>query len=155
MKDKTEQRRMLTEKQEQFLAEHHYLVEDFLKYRGLPMDEFYDVVIFRFMRAVKQYDERDDLKQYKFSTIANNAMRWALASHFGEERSRNEGVQILSLDYQLGNSGMTLGDVIADESVDVCETVCKKFSQSVKKRRLLHRNLYKNVCLNTFEKEAA
>ena len=56
------------------------------------MDEFYDVVIFRFMRAVKQYDERDDLKQYKFSTIANNAMRWALASHFGEERSRNEGV---------------------------------------------------------------
>ena len=40
MKDKTEQRRMLTEKQEQFLAEHHYLVEDFLKYRGLPMDEF-------------------------------------------------------------------------------------------------------------------
>ena len=41
MKDKTEQRRMLTEKQEQFLAEHHYLVEDFLKYRGLPMDEFY------------------------------------------------------------------------------------------------------------------
>ncbi len=79
MKDKTEQRRMLTEKQEQFLAEHHYLVEDFLKYRGLPMDEFYDVVIFRFMRAVKQYDERDDLKQYKFSTIANNAMRWALA----------------------------------------------------------------------------
>lgn len=37
------------------------------------------------------------------------------------------------MDYQLGNSGMTLGDVIADESVDVCETVCKKFSQSVKR----------------------
>lgn len=78
MKDKTEKAKMLTERQEQFLAEHHYLVEDFLKYRGLPMDEFYDVVIFRFMRAVKQYDERDDLKKYKFSTIANNAMRWRL-----------------------------------------------------------------------------
>lgn len=91
MKDKTKKAKMLTERQEQFLAEHHYLVEDFLKYRGLPMDEFYDVVIFRFMRAVKQYDERDDLKKYKFSTIANNAMRWALASHFGEEKSRLDG----------------------------------------------------------------
>ena len=156
MKDKTEQRRMLTEKQEQFLAEHHYLVEDYLKYRGLPMDEFYDVVIFRFMRAVKQYDERDDLKQYKFSTIANNAMRWALASHFGEERSRNEGVQILSLDYQFNDSSLTLGDVIADERVDICGSVCKKLSRPVvKRRRLLHTTPYKNACIGAFAKEAA
>lgn len=55
------------------MAEHHYLVEDFAVQRFAD-GRFYDVVIFRFMRAVKQYDERDDLKQYKFSTIANNAM---------------------------------------------------------------------------------
>ena len=66
-------------------------------------------------------------------------MRSAVASHFAKKKRRDEDVEILSLDYQLGNSGMTLGDVIADESVDVCETVCKKFSQSVKRRRLLHR----------------
>ena len=127
MKDKTEQRRMLTEKQEQFLAEHHYLVEDFLKYRGLPMDEFYDVVIF-----------------------------WALASHFGEERSRNEGVQILSLDYQFNDSSLTLGDVIADERVDICGSVCKKLSRPVvKRRRLLHTTPYKNACIGAFAKEAA
>ena len=107
------------------------------------------------MRAVKQYDEREDLRRYSFQTIARNHMRSALSNYFRSQKHQKENMQILSLDYQLGNSGMTLGDVIADESVDVCETVCKKFSQSVKKRRLLHRNLYKNVCLNTFEKEAA
>ena len=155
MKDKTEKAKMLTERQEQFLAEHHYLVEDFLKYRGLPMDEFYDVVIFRCMRAVKQYDERDDLKKYKFSTIANNAMRWALASHFGEEKSKNEGVQILSLDYQFEDSSLTLGDIIADERVDVCGSVCEKLSRPVKRIRLLHRTPYKNAYIGAFEKEAA
>lgn len=150
MKDKK-----LTEKQRQFAADNHYVLENFLRYRGMPMDEFYDVVIFRFLKAVQQYDERKDLQKYKFSTIAEYAMRSAVSNYFAKKKRRDEKVEILSLDYQLGNSGMTLGDVIADESVDVCETVCKKFSQSVKKRRLLHRNLYKNVCLNTFENEAA
>ena len=156
MKDKTEKTKMLTERQEQFLAEHHYLVENFLKYRGLPMDEFYDVVIFRFMRAVQQYDERDDLKQYKFSTIANNAMRWALASHFEKEKAKNADVQILNLDYQFKDSNLTLGDTIADDRVDVYETVCEKLSRPVvKRRRLLHTTPYKSACISAFEKEAA
>ena len=93
---------------------------------------------------------------HKFSTIANNAMRWALASHFGEERSRNEGVQILSLDYQFNDSSLTLGDVIADERVDICGSVCKKLSRPVvKRRRLLHTTPYKNACIGAFAKEAA
>lgn len=151
MKDKK-----LTEKQRQFAADNHYVLENFLRYRGMPMDEFYDVVIFRFLKAVQQYDERKDLQKYKFSTIAGVCYAFSCKhTILQKKKRRDEKVEILSLDYQLGNSGMTLGDVIADESVDVCETVCKKFSQSVKKRRLLHRNLYKNVCLNTFEKEAA
>lgn len=53
MKDKK-----LTEKQRQFAADNHYVLENFLRYRGMPMDEFYDVVIFRFLKAVQQYDER-------------------------------------------------------------------------------------------------
>ena len=62
-------------------------------------------------------------------------MRWALASHFGEERSRNEGVQILSLDYQFNDSSLTLGDVIADERVDICGSVCKGKEQTKNLRR--------------------
>ena len=155
MKDKTKQAKMLTESQEQFLTEHHHLVEDFLRYRGLPMDEFYDVVIFRFMRAVQQYDEREDLQQYAFSTIANHAMRSAISNHFAKEKRRNKRAQMLSLDYQFKGSGLTLGDVIADDSVDVCAEVCEKLSRPITRKRLLHRTPYKSANIYAFAKEAA
>lgn len=156
MKDRTKKEKMLTEKQERFLEKYHYLVENFLKYRGLPMNEFYDVVIFRFMQAVQQYDERDDLKKYKFSTIANHAMSSALSNHFVKEKRRNKKIQILSLDYQFEDSNLTLGDIIADERVDVCETVCEKLSRPVvKRRRLLHTIPYKNAYLDALKREAA
>ena len=71
----------LNERQKRFAEEHHGVIESFLRSRGLSVDEYYDVVIFRYLRAVKQYDERDDLKQYAFSTIANNHMRSALGHH--------------------------------------------------------------------------
>lgn len=61
MKDKK-----LTEKQRQFAADNHYVLENFLRYRGLPMDEFYDVVIFRFLKAVQQYDEREICRSINF-----------------------------------------------------------------------------------------
>ena len=93
MKDKK-----LTEKQRQFAADNHYVLENFLRYRGLPMDEFYDVVIFRFLKAVQQYNERKDLQKYKFSTIAEYAMRSAISNYFAKKKRRGEKVDILSLD---------------------------------------------------------
>ena len=151
MKDKK-----LTEKQRQFAADNHYVLENFLRYRGLPMDEFYDVVIFRFLKAVQQYDERKDLQKYKFSTIAEYAMRSAVSNYFAKKKRRDEKVEILSLDYQFNDSSLTLGDVIADERVDICGSVCKKLSRPVvKRRRLLHTTPYKNACIGAFAKEAA
>ena len=129
----------LTERQRKFAEEHHYVLEDFLKYRGLPWDEFYDVVVFRFLRAVKQYDERDDLRKYTFNTIAKYHMRSALSNHFAHLKRQNKNVQVLSLDYPTSyNSGLTLGDCIADERVNICEEVCEKLSRRPKRYRLLH-----------------
>lgn len=129
----------LTERQRKFAEEHHKVLEDFLKYRGLPMDEFYDVVVFRFLRAVKQYDEREDLRKYTFNTIAKHHMRSALGSYFAHLKRQKEKVQVLSLDYPMPyGSGLTLGDCIADESVDICEDICEKLSRSPKRYRLLH-----------------
>lgn len=145
----------LTEKQRQFATEHHDVVEKYLRARHLPFDEFYDVVIERFLKAVQQYDEREDLQQYEFSTIANNAMRSALSNHFAKEKRRSDKVKILSLDYRYGDSNLTFGDKLADEKVDVCKTVCEKLSPTVKRRRLLHRTPYKNAHMYAFAKEAA
>lgn len=129
----------LTERQQRFAEEHHHVLEDFLKYRGLSGDEFYDVVVFRFLRAVKQYDEREDLRKYTFNTIAKHHMRSALGSYFAHLKRQRENVEILSLDYPMSyGSELTLGDCIDDESVNICEDVCKKLSRSPKRYRLLH-----------------
>lgn len=129
----------LTEKQRRFAQEHHYVLEDFLKYRGLPLDEFYDVVVFRFLRAVKQYDEREDLRKYSFHTIAKQHMRSALGHYFEHLKLQNEHIQVLSLDYLIScGSGLTVGDCIADENANVYETVCKKLSRTPKRYRLLY-----------------
>lgn len=145
----------LTEKQRQFAAEHHDVVEKYLRARRLSVDEFYGVVIERFLKAVKQYDEREDLQQYEFSTIANNAMRSAISNHFAKEKRRNDKVKILSLDYRYGDSNLTFGDKLADETVDVCETVCEKLSQPTTRLRLLHKKVYHRAMMCDDVREAA
>ena len=47
--------RPMTQEERDFAEQHHNLVIDFLRYRRLPMDEFYDVVIFGYLSAVQQY----------------------------------------------------------------------------------------------------
>ncbi len=134
----------LTDRQREFASANYKVMEDFLKYRGLPMDEFYDVVVFRVLRAVKQYDEREDPKRNSFSEIANNQMRAALSDYFAR-KERERQFRILSLDYPLATDhNLTLGDTIADESVDVCEEVCEKLSFGQEWPGLLH--TYSEVC---------
>ena len=47
------QEKRLTEEQSAFAEKHHHVVMDFLRRRWLPESEFYDVVIFRYLRAVQ------------------------------------------------------------------------------------------------------
>lgn len=60
----------LTPEQRLFAAEHHSLVYKFLKENHLSSDEFYDVVIFGYLRAVSRYFNEPELQQYSFTTIA-------------------------------------------------------------------------------------
>ena len=45
----------LTKEQQDFAAEHHGLVYKFLNDNHLPEDEFYDVVIFGYLKAVQDF----------------------------------------------------------------------------------------------------
>lgn len=129
----------LTEKQRRFAEKHHDVLENFLRYRRLPFDEYYDIVVFKFLRAVQQYDEREDLKKYSFETIAKNHMRSALGNYFRKKKGEKNKFVFLSFDYPLTESGLTFGDTIADDSVDVCEEVCGKLSRTLGGYRLLHK----------------
>ena len=73
----------LTKEESAFAAEHHNLVYAFLKMKRYPVDEFYDIAIFGYLRAVRTYLGREDLRDlYKFSTIAYKRMGSSISSHF-------------------------------------------------------------------------
>lgn len=64
----------LTAEESAFAAENHDLIKSYLRKRRLPIDEYYDIAVFGYLRAVRKYLARPELQQYKFSTIANRAM---------------------------------------------------------------------------------
>ena len=57
-----------------FAAEHHYLIGQYLNAASLSHDDFYDIAVFGYLRAVRKYLARPELRQYAFSTIAYRAM---------------------------------------------------------------------------------
>lgn len=81
----------LTPEQKTFATNNHGLVYKFLNENQLPEDEFYDVVIFGYLRAVRRFFVETNLQKYSFSTIAWNCMRVDLFNynkmHFRKKRN--------------------------------------------------------------------
>ena len=65
----------LTNYEQLYAAIHHDLVFRFLHKNRLPKEEYYDVVIPGYLRAVRRYWTEEDLRRYQFSTIAWGCMR--------------------------------------------------------------------------------
>ena len=68
----------LTKEQQTFATAHHSLVYKFLNENRLPEDEFYDVVIFGYLKAVRDYFSDLTAQQFTFSTIANRRLKFCL-----------------------------------------------------------------------------
>lgn len=64
----------LTEAESEFAAEHYPTIHRYLHMAGLSENDFYDIAVFGYLRAVRKYLARPELRQYKFSTIAFRAM---------------------------------------------------------------------------------
>lgn len=81
----------LTPEQKTFATDNHGLVYKFLNENQLPEGEFYDVVIFGYLRAVRRFFVETNLQKYSFSTIAWNCMRVDLFNynkmHFRKKRN--------------------------------------------------------------------
>ena len=68
----------LTKEQQAFATDHHGLVYKFLNENHLPEDEFYDVVVFAYLKAVKDYFNSPSAQKFSFSTIATRQMKFRL-----------------------------------------------------------------------------
>lgn len=99
----------MTQEERDFAEQHHDLVIDFLRYKCLPMDNFYDIVIFGYLSAVQQYF-RDPPSGVKFKAMAFRAMKDSVLRE-GEYHSRAKrcGVTV-----SLEDAGSTLTDLRQD-----------------------------------------
>jgi RNA polymerase sigma-70 factor (ECF subfamily) len=78
---------VLTSEESDFAALHHKLIYKFLRKNGLSEDEYYDVAVFGYLDAVRDYFREDGLSgRRKFGTVAFRHMFFGVADHW---RARN------------------------------------------------------------------
>ena len=78
--------RPMTQEEREFAEQNHDLVIDFLRFKRLPMEDFYDVVVFGYLSAVQQYI-RSPPVGVDFQTMAFRAMKDSVLRE-GEYHSR-------------------------------------------------------------------
>lgn len=80
----------LNQKERKFAEEHHALIYAFLRYYHLPEAEYYDLLAIAYLRAVKEYNSKPELRgKYEFSTIAFQKMRDAKIKKYHADRVRD------------------------------------------------------------------
>lgn len=95
----------LTQEEQKFAEENIELIKLYLNIRKLPVDEWYDVVVFWYLLSVKRWFCTPELHQYKFKTIAFTAMQSAV---WNEMQKMNRRIKTISLDEEIpGTDGIT------------------------------------------------
>ena len=104
----------LTEQESAFAAENHSLIFRFLSRKGLPEDEYYDVVAFGYLNGVKKYFRREELrKQYSFTTLAWHAMNSCFANYQRSKARLKNRATVLCI-HEPYHSALALEELISD-----------------------------------------
>lgn len=118
----------LTDTERKFAEDNHNLVYGFLYQKELSIEEYYNVTIFGFLKAVQVYNRRNDLNgKYKFSVIAWKYMQAEIGNYLrmvhSKKRSTTENVLSLDADNEeMENLYNAVGGKSAEAGV--LENIC-------------------------------
>lgn len=113
----------LTPCQKQYAEDHINLVYKFLHNMELSVDEFYDIVIFGYLAAVQEFDEKPELaNRCAFTTIAWQQMKNCLCEHYTYlNRAKRKTILLsihsedtVSLDALLPDRKRNIPDTVSD-----------------------------------------
>ena len=105
--------RPLTKKQQQFAEQNHDLVYAFLNVKKLPEIEYYDVIIFGYLKAVQEFCDTPDLHKYHFPPLAWKRMRSSMFNHIKYLSGAKRNVLVVSLSEPIGSKdGLMWQDTI-------------------------------------------
>jgi len=103
----------LTIKEQNFAANNHNLVYKFLNDKHLPENEFYDVIIFGYLQAVRDYLTNEKLKNYSFATISWKSMKRSLQDYYRSQNRQKRTAKVISIHMEVLPDGSTLEQCIA------------------------------------------
>ena len=106
----------LTIEQKVFIEKHHNLIYAFLNKNNLREDDFYDILVFGFLKAVIRYFKEPDLSEkYAFSTIAWGAMKTSLLNYYRNESRLKRKVNTISLEANVYGNGeiLSLNEILS------------------------------------------
>ena len=110
--------RPFTKEEQQFAEENHDLVYAFLNEKKLSEDEYYDVVVFGYLRAVQEFCGTSKLRKYKFSTLAWKRMQHTLMDYYKYVSSPKRNAQVISLDEPIDSEdGLCIADTISYDDI--------------------------------------
>lgn len=113
-----------TKEEQAFAEENHNLVYVFLNEKKLSECDFYDIVIFGYLRAVQEYCRSSSLSKYKFSTLAWRRMYHILMDYYKYLESPKRKAMVLSLEECIEyeregpDEGNTVYDIMFEERED-------------------------------------
>lgn len=99
----------LTEQEKKYAEKHHNLVYSFLHRNGYCIEEYYNIVIFGFLKGVQDYHRREDIRErYEFPCVCWYYCRAEMGNHFriknAQKRKPLDPVASLDADYnETGN----------------------------------------------------
>ncbi|WP_313184741.1 hypothetical protein [Lacrimispora sp.] len=143
----------LTEQEKKFAEESHDLVYKLLRIYGYSIEEYYDIAIFGYLKAVQLYLRREDLRnKFKFSTICWLSMKTEIKDNFvaqnAQKRKPVETVVSLDAEYAEGDGfyniiggKSTEADVLEKIMID---TVLENLPEKYRKITHLKMNGYNN-----------
>lgn len=112
----------LTLEEQRYASEHYRLITSFLRRKRLDEREFFDVVAFGYLRAVRQYLGKPELVKYRFSTIAFRKMNDCLKAYYRYLSRPKRSAFIVSLDAPIGSEGgLTLTDIVSAPNYDLLD----------------------------------
>ena len=91
----------LNDVEKRLSEEHHGLVYSFLHRHGYSIEEFYNIAIFGYLKAIQTYNRREDLRnKYQLAFICKQYMRAEVKDHFRVQNAqkRKPTETIISLD---------------------------------------------------------
>ena len=105
-------KRPLTPEEAKFATDNINIVWWYLDSQGLDRNEWFDVVIFRYMLSVKRYLNLPELRQYRFVNVACKAMQSAIGGEYAKRERRPVEVSMNSV--VPGTDDLTFEDILAD-----------------------------------------